>query len=281
VSDARSDIHAAAATDAAAATLGAGLVRRNPAWVQLLGLCPLLAVSTSAVTALALAAASAAVLVGSNVAISALRRLIPEFVRLPAFVLVVATFTTCAVLLMEAYAFELYARIALFVQIIVTNCMILGRAETFASRAPVWPSLLDALGTAAGFAVALLTLGLVREAVGRGTLFAGMELVFGPQAAAWRLDIAGDSAGMLLATLPPGAFIIAGLLLAAGNAIGKLVQKDAGRIAFAQFIGDAIVIVVDQIIADARTFEKCKARHADRRPAAAADAVPVPGVSDV
>jgi len=204
---------------AAADTVGAGLVRRNPAWVQLLGLCPLLAVSTSAVNALALAAASAAVLIGSNVAISALRRFIPGFVRLPAFVLLIATFTTCAVLLMEAYAFELYARIALFVQIIVTNCMILGRAEAFASRAPVWPSLLDAVGTAAGFAVALLTLGLVREAVGRGTLFAGMELLFGPAAAAWEIPLPEVWPELLLATAPPGAFIIAGLLLALGNAL--------------------------------------------------------------
>jgi len=140
-------------------------------------------------------------------------------VRLPAFVLLIATFTTCAVLLMEAYAFELYTRIALFVQIIVTNCMILGRAEAFASRAPVWPSLLDALGTAAGFAVALLTLGLVREAVGRGTLFAGMELLFGPAAAAWEIPLPEVWPELLLATAPPGAFIIAGLLLALGNAL--------------------------------------------------------------
>lgn len=211
--------HAGKDAVATADTIGAGLVRRNPAWVQLLGLCPLLAVSTSAVNALALAVASAAVLIGSNVAISALRRFIPGFVRLPAFVLLIATFTTCAVLLMEAYAFELYTRIALFVQIIVTNCMILGRAEAFASRTPVWPSLLDALGTAAGFAVALLTLGLVREAVGHGTLFAGMELLFGPAASAWEIALPEVWPELLLATAPPGAFIIAGLLLALGNAL--------------------------------------------------------------
>jgi electron transport complex protein RnfE len=200
-------------------TLLAGVVRRNPAWVQLLGLCPLLAVSSSVVNALALALASGGVLVGSNVSISALRRWIPGFVRLPAFVLVMATFTTCAVLLMEAYAFDLYLRIALFVQIIVSNCMILGRAEAFASRQPVLPSLLDALGTAAGFACALLLLGLVREALGHGTVLAGMELLFGPAAAAWELSLAGDRSGLLIAALPPGAFIIAGLMLAAGNAI--------------------------------------------------------------
>lgn len=202
----------------------AGVAWRNPAWVQLLGLCPLLAVSSSTVNALALALASGGVLVGSNVSISALRRWIPPFVRLPAFVLVVATFTTCAVMLMEAYAFDVYLRIALFVQIIVTNCMILGRAESFASRNPVLPSLLDALGTAAGFAAALLLLGMVRELLGQGTLFAGMDLLFGPPAAAWRLDIAAGG-GLLLATLPPGAFIIAGLLLAAGTSLGNAIGK--------------------------------------------------------
>lgn len=209
---------AGSAATSHAGTLGAGVLRRNPAWVQLLGLCPLLAVSTSTVNALALAMASALVLVGSNVTISALRRAIPDFVRLPAFVLVVATFTTCAVLLMEAYAFELYLRIALFVQIIVTNCMILGRAEAFASRQPVLPSLLDALGTAAGFALALLVLGTVRELLGQGTLLDGMELLFGPGAAAWEMSLA-PAQGLLVATLPPGAFILAGLLLAAGNAL--------------------------------------------------------------
>jgi electron transport complex protein RnfE len=206
----------------------AGVAARNPAWVQLLGLCPLLAVSTSAVNALALSLASAGVLVGSNVSISALRRFIPHFVRLPAFVLVVATFTTCAVLLLEAYAFELYLRIALFVQIIVTNCMILGRAETFASRNAVLPSLLDALGTAAGFAVALVSLGLVREAVGHGTLFAGMELLFGPGAGRWQVTLPALEPGLLIAVLPPGAFIVAGLMLAAGNAMAHRRKRGAG-----------------------------------------------------
>ncbi|MFU8816078.1 MAG: electron transport complex subunit RsxE [Pseudomonadales bacterium] len=199
--------------------LRAGVVARNPAWTQLLGLCPLLAVSTSTVNALALALASAAVLIGSNVSISALRRWIPDFVRLPAFVLIVATFTTCAVLVLEAYAFDLYLRIALFVQIIVTNCMILSRAELFASRNPIGRSLLDAVGTACGFALALLLLGLVREALGQGTLFAGMELLFGPAAVGWQITLPDAAPSLLLAALPPGAFIIAGLLLAAGRAI--------------------------------------------------------------
>lgn len=207
------------ARERAPGVLRSAALGHNPAWSQLLGLCPLLAVSTSVVNALALALASALVLVGSNLSISLLRHWIPGFVRLPAFVLVMATFTTCAMLLMEAYAFAVYLEIALFVQIIVTNCMILARAEAFASRQPPWPALLDALGTALGFAAALLALGGVREALGHGTLFAGMDTLFGPAAAGWGVSL--GTSGVLLAALPPGAFIIAGLLLAAGNALGN------------------------------------------------------------
>ncbi len=209
----------------AASTFQSGIFARNPAWVALLGLCPLLAVTTSTVNSLALALASAAVLVGSSCCISALRRWIPDFARLPAFVMIIATFTTCAVLVLEAYAFELYLRIALFVQIIVTNCMILARAEAFASREPVGRAVLDALGTASGFAIALLAMGMVRELAGQGTLFAGMDLLFGPTAADWRLDIPHVDTGLLLVSLPPGAFIVAGLLLGTGFAIRRRLQS--------------------------------------------------------
>lgn len=193
-------------------------IASNPAWAQLLGLCPLLAVSTSLVNALALGAASAFVLLGSNITIAAIRRWIPELARLPSFVLVIATFTTCAMLLMQAYAFELYLRIALFVQIIVTNCMILGRVEAFASRQPVGRAFLDAAGTACGFALALLAMGAARELIGQGSLMAGMEQLI-PGSESWRLNLSESGRGLLLASLPPGAFIIAGLLLGAGNAI--------------------------------------------------------------
>lgn len=193
-------------------------IARNPAWAQLLGLCPLLAVSTSVVNALALSMASAFVLLGSNMTIAAIRRWIPDFARLPSFVLIIATFTTCAMLVMQAFAFELYLHIALFVQIIVTNCMILGRVEAFASRQPVGRAFLDAAGTACGFALALLALGAVRELVGNGTLMAGMEQLV-PGSPSWQLSITENGRGLLLASLPPGAFIIAGLLLGAGNAM--------------------------------------------------------------
>jgi len=200
-------------------TFASAAIRRNPAWIQLLGLGPLLAVSNSLVNALGLALASGFVMLGSALAISALRAFIPQMVRLPCFVLVIATFTTLSVLLLEAYAFELYLRVALFVQINVSNCMILGRMEAFASRQPPWRAGVDALGTATGFALALIALGGLREALGQGTLLAGMEHLFGPSAAGWRIDFGFDGAPILIARLPPGAFIIAGLLLGLATAM--------------------------------------------------------------
>ena len=182
----------------------------NPAWAQLLGLCPLLAVSNTVANATGLALASAFVVIGANTSISLLRRIIPDEARLPCFVLVIATFTTLTVMVLEAYAFDLYSRIALFVQIIVTNCMILGRAEVFASRQPVGRALMDALGTAVGFAIALLALGAVREVLGQGTLMADMDLLFGPAAAALTIEVF-STPPLALAVLPPGAFIIAAI----------------------------------------------------------------------
>ena len=169
-------------------------VERNPAWVQLLGLCPLLAVSNTFENALALSLASLFVVTGSNVLVSVLRHVIPDFVRLPIFVLIIATFTTVTTMVLEAYAYEIYLEIALFVQIIVTNCMILGRAEQFASRQPVGRACLDALGTGFGFAVALIILGTVRE-------------------------LLADGGWLPLASYAPGAFIVAGLLYALVHAI--------------------------------------------------------------
>ncbi len=208
-----------------AATFSASAIRANPAWAQLLGLCPLLAVSNSVVNALGLALATSFVAVGANVSISAARHVIPRFARLPCFVLIIATFTTCAVLLMEAFAFDLYLRMALFVQIIVTNCMILGRAEAFASRRGLLETVSDSLGTACGFAIVLLVLGTLRELLATGGLFAGMEMLFGPVGSTWQWQLSGTGQGLLLAALPPGAFLIAGLLLAFANAIGHLSQR--------------------------------------------------------
>jgi electron transport complex protein RnfE len=204
------------------------MLQHNPAWAQLLGLCPLLAVSNSVINALGLAIASLFVVVGSNTVISLLRRIIPDSARLPCFVLIIATFTTITSLWLEAFAFELYAKIALFVQIIVTNCMILGRAEAFASRQPVGRTILDALGTGFGFALALLTLGCLREALGSGTLLADAHLLFGPRAAPWEIQL--TPAGILpLARYAPGAFIVAGLALAIGQALLRRSSSSSGH----------------------------------------------------
>lgn len=209
------------AQESAAQTLTRGIHRGNPAWSALLGLCPLLAVSNSLVNALGLASASAFVLIGANLTVSVLRRGIPEFARLPVFMLLIATLTTCAVLLLEAFAFELYQRIALFVQIIVTNCMILGRVETFASKQPVWRSLLDAIGTSLGFALALVVLGSTRELVSTGVLGADLGDLFGAGVGAAGLRLWPADATLPLARLAPGAFLTAGLLLALASAIGQ------------------------------------------------------------
>lgn len=200
------------------------MIEKNPAWSQLLGLCPLLAVSTSVVNATALALASGFVLLGANTSIASIRRWIPAFARLPCFVLIIATFTTCAVMLMQAFTFEVYLRVALFVQIIVTNCMILGRVEAFASKQTVPRAISDAAGTAAGFALALLAVGATRELIGHGTLFSGMDMLL-PGTASWQITVTDQ--GLLLAVLPPGAFIVAGLLLGLGNAMRGKAQPSA------------------------------------------------------
>ena len=185
----------------------------NPAWTQLLGLCPLLAVSDSTINAMGLACASTFVILGSNTLISLLRHTIHTSIRLPIFVLIIATFTTLATMLLEAFAFELYLKVALFIQIIVTNCMILGRAETFASRQPLGRTVADALGTGVGFSIALVLLGAVRELLGSGTLLANSDVLFGPVAANWTLTVSSTPI-LPLAALAPGAFIVAGLSLA-------------------------------------------------------------------
>ncbi len=193
-------------------SLTRGVVRENPVWVQMLGLCPAMAVTTSVANGLGLAIATLFVLVGSNVTASAIP--IPERARLPALVFIIASFTTTIVLLLEAFAFTLYERIALYVQIIVTNCVILARADGYARQKPPHLALLDALGAGLGFAFALLALSALREVLGSGTLFAGMEHLFGETAQDWEVRVLPEGARFPLALLPPGAFLIAGLAIA-------------------------------------------------------------------
>jgi len=195
-------------------TLQRGLIEQNPAWIQLLGLCPLMAVSHTIVNSLGLGLASMFVLLGSNLVISLLRHRIPGHLRLPLFVLIIATFTTCVTMLMQAFTFELYERMALYIQIIVTNCIILSRAEVCASKQKLSVAIMDALGVGLGFTIALLALGAFRELLAYGTLFRDMELLFGPFAANWSLALIPENFTLRLAALPPGAFIVAGLLMA-------------------------------------------------------------------
>lgn len=206
-----------------------GLWDNNPALVQLLGLCPLLAVTGSVVNALGLGLATLAVLVGSNAAVSLIRHQVSDAVRIPAFVMIIATFTTCTEMLMKAYTYELYQILGIFIPLIVTNCTILGRAEAFASKNAIIPAIADGLLMGVGFGAVLLVLGAIREVLGSGTLFANMDLLFGPLAANWSLQIFGSGYSFLVAILPPGAFIITGLLIALKNTLdarAKL-RKDA------------------------------------------------------
>lgn len=195
-----------------------GLWRNNPALVQLLGLCPLLAVSTSVVNALGLGLATISVLLGSNLFVSLVRHQVGPAIRLPAFIMIIAAFVTAAELLLQAYAYPLYLSIGIFIPLIVTNCAILGRAVSFAARNGPLHSALDGLMTGLGFCAVLLMLGALRELFGTGAIFANMDLLL-PFAENWEINLWPDYPGFLLALLPPGAFIFMGLLLALKNTV--------------------------------------------------------------
>jgi len=198
-----------------------GLWSNNQALVALLGLCPLLAVSNTLINGLGLGLATTMVLVLSNVSVSTIRHWVRAEVRLPVFVLIIASFVTSVELVMNAYFFELYKILGIFIPLIVTNCAIIGRAEAFASRNPVAASTVDGLSIGIGFTLALVVLGGMRELIGQGTLFAGAHLMFGEMASNWTLSLGSDFEGMLLAILPPGAFLGLGLMIAVKNVIDK------------------------------------------------------------
>lgn len=202
-----------------------GLWKNNAALVQLLGLCPLLAVTASVVNALGLGLATMMVLIGSNISVSLMRKRISDAIKIPTFVMIIATFTTCTELLMKAFAFELYLILGIFIPLIVTNCAILGRAEAFACKNNVIASALDGFMMGAGFSLVLLVIGAIREILGSGTLFANMQLLFGPIAENWTLIIFSDSYSFLIAVLPPGAFLVTGMLIALKNTIDTSIQQ--------------------------------------------------------
>lgn len=199
-------------------TLRTGLWYDNPGLVQLLGLCPLLAVTTSFVNGLGLGLATLAVLAASNVLVSATRRWLEPEIRIPVYVLIIASLVTCVELIFKAWFPSLDRSLGIFIPLIVTNCAIVARAEIFASRNPVAASLADGIGMGTGFLLLLVAIGMVRELVGQGTLFSGMHLLFGGEAGA---GIAIVDGGWLLALLPPGAFFSLGLAVAVKNSIDR------------------------------------------------------------
>jgi electron transport complex protein RnfE len=198
-----------------------GLWKNNPALVQLLGLCPLLGVSNSTVNALGLGLATVLVLGCSNVAVSLVRSVVNTAVRLPVFVMIIAALTTCIELLMQAFTYELYQILGIFIPLITTNCVILGRADGFAAKHSPLLAGFDGLMMGLGFAAVLVVLGGLRELFGTGGLFANMHLLFGPAATDWHIVLIDDYKGFLLAILPPGAIIVLGLLIALKNRIDE------------------------------------------------------------
>ena len=183
-----------------------GLVKENPTFVQLLGMCPTLAVTTSAINGIAMGLATTAVLICSNFAISLLRKVIPAQVRIPAYVVVISTFVTIIGLMMEAFVPDLFKALGLFIPLIVVNCIILARAESFANKNSVGDSALDGAGMGLGFTMALFIIGTVRELLGNGSIF-GASI----------LGTAYEPAIIMI--LPPGGFLALGLLLALYNSV--------------------------------------------------------------
>lgn len=192
-----------------------GLWQQNTGLVVLLGLCPLLAVSGTVVNAIGLGLATTLTLVFSNLAVSLVRGVLRPEIRIPAYVLIIASVVTVIQLLMQAWFHDLYRVLGIFIPLIVTNCAIIGRAEAFASRNPPLAAVTDGLATGLGFCLALLLLGAMREIIGHGTLFSQAQLMFGETGRQLELTLVPDHPGFLLAMLPPGAFIGLGLLIAA------------------------------------------------------------------
>lgn len=204
-----------------------GLWNNNPATVQLLGLCPLLAVTNTSINGLGLGLATLFVLICSNVTISLIRHTLREEIRIPIFVLVIASFVTVVELLMKAWLYDLYKILGIFIPLIVTNCAIIARAEAFASKNRPLPSFIDGLTMGLGFTFILVLLGGLRELLGQGTLLSQSQLMFGDGFKWITVNIINDYQGFLLAILPPGAFIGLGLIIALKNSINALRASSA------------------------------------------------------
>jgi electron transport complex protein RnfE len=204
-----------------------GIWKNNAGIVALLGLCPLLAVSATVVNGISLGLATALVMACSNGAVSVVRSWVPNEIRIPVFILIIAVLVTIIQLLMNAYTQPLYLVLGIFVPLIVVNCNVLGRAEAFASKNPVMPSVLDGFMVGFGLTLTLGVLGAMREIFGKGTLFSGIDLALGESAKGLVITVFPDYQGFLLAILPPGAFLGLGLLIAGKNWIDQRASKKA------------------------------------------------------
>lgn len=202
-----------------------GLWKNNVALVQLLGLCPLLAVTSTTINGIGLGLATMVTLILSNTLVSLVRDVVRQEVRLPVFVLIIASIVTIIELIMKAWFYDLFLVLGIFIPLIVTNCSIIGRAEGFASRNPVGASALDGFMMGLGFLIVLALLGMMREIIGFGTIFSQADLMFGEQAKALQITLNEDYGGFLLAILPPGAFFGLALLIVAKNLIEERFQS--------------------------------------------------------
>ena len=201
-----------------------GIWKENPILTLLLGLCPTLAVTNSAYNGLGMGVATAFVLLGSNTIIALLKSIIPKSVRIPLYIVVIATFVTIVDLFLKAYMIELSQSLGLFIPLIVVNCIILGRAEAFASKNTVWRSILDAVGMSIGFILALFVLGTIREIIGFGTI-----TLFQLGSTEIKFNIMGSNyPGILVMILPPGAFLVLVFIMAAKNAIQTKLDRLKG-----------------------------------------------------
>jgi electron transport complex protein RnfE len=205
-----------------------GLWRNNVVLVQLLAMCPTMALTSTATNGLGMGLATTAVLAASNSLVASIRNWVSPDVRIPVFVVLIATLVTLVDLSMNAWLHDLYKVLGLFIALIVVNCAILGRAEAFASKSPVGASFVDGMAMGLGFTFALTLIGAVREILGTGTLFSGASLLLGPAFAPLELTVIPEYKGFLLLILPPGGFLVFGFLLAGKRTLeGRLRRRDA------------------------------------------------------
>lgn len=202
-----------------------GLVKENPTFVLMLGMCPTLAVTTSAINGIGMGLSTTVVLVLSNMLISMLRKVIPDSVRMPAFIVVVASFVTIVQFLLEGFVPSLYDSLGIYIPLIVVNCIILGRAESYASKNPVLPSIFDGIGMGLGFTVGLTAIGVVREVIGTGAAFGKQILPLADAAAG-----TGGYVPVTIFILPPGAFLVLAFLVALQNKVRSNAAKKGKKV---------------------------------------------------